>query len=139
LLCTCFCDILLDAAMKHPAGTDLLGVFVIEVGAIMDISVQTKEETLSLIAEHQDRIKALGVKKIGLFGSFVREEHGAESDVDLLVEFEQGKKTFDNFMRLSFFLEDLFKRRVELVTLESLSPYIGPYIMNEVEYVTLIA
>lgn len=105
----------------------------------MDTSVQTKEKALSLIVEHQDRIKALGVKKIGLFGSFVREEQGVESDVDLLVEFEQGKKTFDNFMRLSFFLEDLFKRRVELVTLESLSPYIGPHIVNEVEYVTLIA
>lgn len=105
----------------------------------MDTSVQTKEKALSLIVEHQDRIKSLGVKRIGLFGSFAREEQGAESDVDLLVEFDQGKKTFDNFMRLSFFLEDLFRRRVELVTLESLSPYIGPHIMNEVEYVTLIA
>lgn len=105
----------------------------------MDTSVQTKEKALSLIAEYQDRIKALGVKKLGLFGSFVREEQGVESDVDLLVEFEPGKKTFDNFIQLSFFLEDLFKRRVELVTSESLSPYIGPHIMNEVEYVTFIA
>ena len=105
----------------------------------MDTSVQTKKKALSLIVEHQDRIKALGVKKLGLFGSFVREEQGEESDVDLLVEFEQGKKTFDNFIQLSFFLEDLFKRRVELVTPQSLSPYIGPHIMNEVEYVTFIA
>ena len=112
---------------------------MIEAGTTMDTSVQTKEKALSLIVEHQDRIKSLGVKRIGLFGSFAREEQGAESDVDLLVEFDQGKKTFDNFMRLSFFLEDLFRRRVELVTLESLSPYIGPHIMNEVEYVTLIA
>jgi predicted nucleotidyltransferase len=104
----------------------------------MDTPVQTKEKTLALIEEHQDRIKALGVKKIGLFGSFVREEQGVESDIDLLVEFEQGKKTFDNFIHLSFFLEDLFKRRVELVTTESLSPYIGPHIISEVEYVILI-
>ena len=104
----------------------------------MDTPVQTKEKTLALIEEHQDRIKALGVKKIGLFGSFVREEQGVKSDIDLLVEFEQGKKTFDNFIHLSFFLEDLFKRRVELVTTESLSPYIGPHIMSEVEYVILI-
>ena len=104
----------------------------------MDTPVQTKEKTLALIEEHQDRIKALGVKKIGLFGSFVREEQGVESDIDLLVEFEQGKKTFDNFIHLSFFLEDLFKRRVELVTTESLSPYIGPHIMSEVEYVIFI-
>jgi predicted nucleotidyltransferase len=104
----------------------------------MDTAVQTKEKTLALIEEHQDRIKALGVKKLGLFGSFVREEQGVESDIDLLVEFEQGKKTFDNFMQLSFFLEDLLKRRVELITPESLSPYIGPHIVNEVEYVILI-
>jgi predicted nucleotidyltransferase len=104
----------------------------------MDTPIQTKEKTLALIEEHQDRIKALGVKKIGLFGSFVREEQGVESDIDLLVEFEQGKKTFDNFIHLSFFLEDLFKRRVELVTTESLSPYIGPHIISEVEYVILI-
>ncbi len=103
------------------------------------VTVQSKEKALSLIEEHRDRIKALGVKKLGLFGSFVREEQGVESDIDLLVEFEQGKKTYDNFILLSFFLEDLFKRRVELVTPESLSPYIGPHIMNEVEYVTFIA
>ena len=105
----------------------------------MGTAVQTKEKASSLIAEHQDRVKSLGVKKIGLFGSFVREEQDAESDVDLLVEFEQDNKTFDNFMQLAFLLEELFKRRVELITLESLSPYIGPHIMNEVEYVSLIA
>jgi predicted nucleotidyltransferase len=111
---------------------------VTETSAIMGTSVQSKEKALLLIKEHQDRIKALGVKRLGLFGSFVRKEQVTESDIDLLVEFEQGKKTFDNFMQLSFFLEDLFKRRVELVTPESLSPYIGPHIINEVEYVTLI-
>ena len=94
---------------------------------------------MSLIEEHQHRIKTLGVKKLGLFGSFARREQGVESDVDLLVEFEQGKKTFDNFMQLSFFLEDLFERRVELVTPESISPHIRPHILSEVEYVTFIA
>jgi len=103
----------------------------------METSVQTKESVLSLILEHRDKIKALGVKRLGLFGSFVRREEGAASDVDLLVEFEQGRKTFDNFIQLSFLLEDLLKRRVELVTPESLSPYIGPHILREVEYVPL--
>lgn len=104
----------------------------------MDVPVQTKESALSLIIEHQDRIKALGVKRLGLFGSFVREEHGLESDVDVLVEFEQDRKTFDNFIQLSFLLEDLFRRRVELVTAEFLSPHIGPFIMSEVEYATVV-
>ncbi len=101
---------------------------------MMNTPVHNKEKIFSLVIERQDKIKALGVKRLGLFGSFVRQDQGTESDVDILVEFEQGKKTFDNFIQLSFFLEDLFKRRVELVTPESLSPYIGPRIMSEVEY-----
>jgi len=105
----------------------------------MDTSVQSKERVLSLIEEYRNRIKALGVKRLGLFGSFVRGEQRTESDIDLLVEFEPDKKTFDNFMQLSFFLEDLLKRRVELVTPESLSPYLRPSIMKEVEYVAFIA
>ena len=52
-----------------------------------------------------------------------------------LVEFEVGRKTFDAFMKLAFLLEDLFDRRVELITPESLSPYISPHILNEIEYV----
>ena len=104
----------------------------------MDAPIQTKQKAISIIEKYQQRIKALGVKRLGLFGSFAREEQDLESDIDLLVEFDQGKKTFDNFMQLSFLLEDLFGRRVELVTPESLSPYIGPHIMNEVEYVLSI-
>ena len=100
------------------------------------MAVQTKEKALSLIAENRDRITTLGVKRLGLFGSFARGEQRAESDVDLLVEFDKGKKTFDNFIQLSFFLEDLLKRHIELVTPESLSPYLRPHIMKEIEYVT---
>jgi len=81
----------------------------------------------------------MGVRRLGLFGSFARGEQGADSDVDLLVEFTPGQKTFDNFMQLAFFLEDLFHRRVELVTPESLSPYLRPYIMDEVEYASVAA
>lgn len=84
-------------------------------------------------------MQALGVKRIGLFGSFVRGEQKNASDIDFIVEFEKDEKTFDNFMNLSFFLEALFQRRVELVTAESLSPYIGPYILKEAEYVSLAA
>jgi predicted nucleotidyltransferase len=99
--------------------------------------VQTKKDIVLRIAAHHDRLKLFGVKKLGLFGSFVRNEQNAESDIDLLVEFESHQKTFDNFIHLSFFLEDTLKRRVELLTPESLSPYIGPEILKEVEYVPL--
>ena len=101
--------------------------------------MQTKDEILTVICENRARIKALGVKRLGLFGSFVRGQQGADSDVDILVEFDQSQKTFDNFMKLAFLLEDTLQRPVELVTTEALSPYIGPHILDEVEYATLAA
>jgi predicted nucleotidyltransferase len=99
------------------------------------MAVQTLTHVLELVREQQDQIKAFGVKRLGLFGSFVREEQDDESDVDFLVEFLPDRKTFDSFIHLAFYLEELLERRVELVTPESLSPYIGPHILNEVEYV----
>ena len=96
--------------------------------------VKDKTRVLSLLSENRSRLRALGVTKLGLFGSFVRGEQRPDSDIDLLVEFDPGQKTFDNFMQLGFLLEDLFERRVELVTSESLSLHIRPYVMDEVEY-----
>lgn len=97
----------------------------------------TKTDVVTLITAHQQRIKQFGVRRLGVFGSFARGESDGESDVDLLVEFEPGRKTFDNFMHLAFYLEELFGRQVDLLTPESLSPHIGPRILNEVEYVAL--
>ena len=101
----------------------------------MNNLVKTKRDVLLIIKQNQINIKSFGVKKLGLFGSFVRGEQNYDSDIDLMVEFEHGKKTFDNFMNLSFLLEDILKHRIELVTPESLSPYLGPHIIKEVEYV----
>jgi hypothetical protein len=97
----------------------------------------TKNNIFELIRANRRRIKSFGVRKLGLFGSFVRNEQHKNSDVDLLVEFEKGKKNFDNFINLNFFLEELLRRRVEVVTTESLSPHIGPHILKEVVYVSL--
>jgi uncharacterized protein len=108
-------------------------------GGAMESRVETKQDILELIRRNASRIHALGVKRLGLFGSYVRGEQRPDSDVDLLVEFVPGRKTFDNFMELSFLLEDLLQRRVELVTVESLSPYLGPHILREVEYAGLAA
>lgn len=96
-------------------------------------SPRTKDQVLAIISEYTDELRALGVKRVGVFGSFVREEQSVESDIDLLVEFEEGQKTFDNFMQLSFLLEDLLNRPVELVTPESVSPYIQPRVLEEVK------
>jgi predicted nucleotidyltransferase len=98
------------------------------------MAVNDKAELFSALRQHQARLKQFGVKRCGVFGSFVRGMQSDQSDVDILVEFEPGKKSFDNFMGLAFFLEETTVRKVELVTPESLSPYIGPHILREVEY-----
>lgn len=105
----------------------------------MEAIIKTKQDIMEILHQNRDRLKALGVSRIGLFGSFVRGEQHEYSDIDLLVEFELGKKTFDAFMELSFYLEEILQRKVELVTVESLSPYIGPYILEEVEYAAIAA
>ncbi len=87
------------------------------------MGVQTKEQVLSLIEAHQSQIRKLGIRKLGLFGSFVRQQQNCDSDIDILVEFESGQKTFDNLMQTASLLEELFGRRVELFTPEALSPY----------------
>jgi uncharacterized protein len=87
-----------------------------------------------LLDQSDEKLKNFGVKRCGLFGSFLRDRQNFQSDIDLLVEFEVGKKTYDNYIHLAFFLEELFGRSVDLVTPESLSPYIEPHILREVEY-----
>ncbi len=82
-------------------------------------------------------LRQLGVQRLGLFGSFLRGDSHEGSDVDLLVEFVSGRKSFDSFMNVCFRLEDTLQRHVELVTMESLSKHIGPHILEEAEYVTL--
>jgi predicted nucleotidyltransferase len=99
-------------------------------------SVETKKDVFDVLRGHYEQIKTLGVCRLGLFGSFIHGEQNESSDVDVLVEFAPGQKKFDNFMQLAFLLEELLQRRVELVTPESLSPYIRPYILREIEYVS---
>lgn len=96
--------------------------------------LQGKTDLFALLANHEDDLHRFGVKRWGVFGSFVTGIETDRSDVDILVEFEPGKKSFDNFMRLALFLEQQIGRRVELVTPESLSPHIRPHILREVEY-----
>ena len=79
--------------------------------------------------------KKYGVKRIGLFGSYARGDEKADSDIDILVEFNSGQATFDNFMQLAFDLEEIFKRHVDLLTCDGVSRYIKPYIEKEVIWI----
>jgi predicted nucleotidyltransferase len=88
-------------------------------------------DVLNILKSHEKEVKRkFGVRKIGIFGSYARGEEKETSDVDVLVEFEE--PTFRNFMGLVFFLEDLFDREVDLVTIKGLSPYIRPHVEREV-------
>lgn len=77
-----------------------------------------------------------GIRDIGLFGSYLRNEQSDHSDIDILVDFEPDKENYDNLMNLYDYLEKIFKNeKVEIVTKNGLSPYIGPKILSEVFYV----
>lgn len=93
----------------------------------------TRQEACALLAASEAEIRALGVARLALFGSVVRNEARPDSDVDVLVQFAPGAKTYDRFLALSDLLEARLERRVELVTTESLSPYIGPRILAEAQ------
>jgi len=74
------------------------------------------------------------VKRLSLFGSLARDDARENSDVDLVVEFE-GKATFDGFMNLKFYIEDLLGTRVDLVTEKALRPAIRREVEREAVHV----
>ncbi len=90
----------------------------------MQAAVTHREDVVERLRSAGERIRGLGVRRLGLFGSFARDEATEGSDVDLLVEFEPGEKSFRRFMATVFLLEEVLGREVELVTHEGLSPYL---------------
>ena len=96
----------------------------------------TRKDILSILKQHKLELVKFGVSNIGLFGSYSRNEQLSNSDIDLLIDFEPEKENFDNFMAVYDIFENLFKdEKIEVVTKNGLSPYIGPTIFKEVLYV----
>ena len=93
-----------------------------------------KNKILKTIQEHSGDLKAYEVKRVGLFGSFTQSRQNVKSDIDILVEFNRGGKTFDNYMELKFYLERLFRRKVDLVIKDALKARIRDRVLSEVEY-----
>ncbi len=89
---------------------------------------------IQVLSEQQQEFRRLGVRSLALFGSVVRGAERPDSDIDILVEFE-GKATFDRYMELKFFLEDLLGRSVDLVTHKALRPILRPSVEREAVYV----
>jgi hypothetical protein len=89
---------------------------------------------LAAIASQRAALRELGARRIGIFGSCARGEEHAESDVDVYVEFDDAKRTYDNFFALHEQLEALCHRRVDLVTDKSLSQTQARLILPTVRY-----
>lgn len=106
----------------------LICIFVVEM--------TNKEYILLKLKAKRADLSAKGIRQVGLFGSYVRNEQTEHSDIDILIDFDPEKETFDNYMAVYELLEKLFNNlKVEVVTKNGLSPYIGPKIRNEVQYV----
>lgn len=97
----------------------------------MALQPLSAKDVATQIATAQAQILALGVRRLALFGSVRRDSAQEDSDVDFLVEFAPAEKTFDRFLLLAELLERVLGRPVELVTRESLSPFLGPHILAE--------
>ncbi|NLM31030.1 MAG: nucleotidyltransferase [Methanomicrobiales archaeon] len=91
----------------------------------------TAENIIGMLADHREQIRGPGVRRIGISGSFVR---GEESDIGILIEFEERWCSFDTYMDLKFFLEDLSGRNVDLTDRDTIKPGLAPYILTSVRY-----
>jgi predicted nucleotidyltransferase len=98
--------------------------------------MRTKENILAILKTHKSELSKYGVSHVGLFGSYLRNEQSPRSDIDLLIDFEPEKENFDNYMAVYDLFEKIFKdEKIEIVTKNGLSKYIGPKILNTVMYV----
>lgn len=97
--------------------------------------ILNKRQTISVLRECFPELKdRFGVARLALFGSTVREERRADSDIDVLVSFN-GPATSAQYFGLQFFLEDKLNQSVDLVTDKALRPELKPYIERECVYV----
>jgi predicted nucleotidyltransferase len=96
----------------------------------------TKDNILKTLKSNKLNLSKFGIRNVGLFGSYIRNEQSSVSDIDLLIDFEPEKENFDNFMAVCDLFEKIFENeKIEVVTKNGLSPHIGPKILNEVQYV----
>ena len=94
-----------------------------------EIILKTLNQNLSIVNQ-------FNIEKIGLFGSYLRDEQTNDSDIDILVDFKKGEKSFDNYMELKFYLEDLFGHKVDLVIADALKSDLKKVILESVTYAT---
>jgi len=93
-------------------------------------------EIVAILKRHNKNIRErFKAKDLAVFGSYIRDEQEEGSDVDILVEFDQGYKTFDNYMELKFFLEALLNSKVDLIIKTALRDELRQSVLSETIYV----
>ena len=93
------------------------------------VAMNRRDEVLGTLARHRDALYGMGVRRLGLFGSVARGESRPSSDLDFVVDFET--KSFDAYMDLRSFLEELLGSQVDLVLSDTIKPRLRPIIMAE--------
>jgi predicted nucleotidyltransferase len=92
-----------------------------------------RENVETILKDQKDfLLQQYFVSKIGLFGSYIREEQTEKSDIDILVEFT--RPVGFEFIELKDYLESLFNKSVDLVTVNALKPYLKQEILKEVQF-----
>lgn len=94
----------------------------------------TGKEIIEFLQRNIEVLNKLGVKNIALFGSYAKDQAAPNSDIDFLVEFKPGEKTFDNYMDLKFYLEDNLNKEVDLVIKGSLKEELKTEILGSAKY-----
>ena len=92
------------------------------------------EEIITFLKTNKNELENFGISKIGLFGSYSKNKESQNSDIDILVEFKKGRKTFDNYMDLKFYLEDTLRKKVDLVMDQNIKEELKSEILRSVRY-----
>ena len=92
----------------------------------------SRDDVLKRLMQNRGALRKFGVRRLGLFGSCARNEATLASDLDFLVELDH--KTFDAYMGLKVFLEDLYGCNVDLVIEDNLKPLLRPHVLKDLVY-----
>jgi len=89
-----------------------------------------RDKVLTLLKEHAREIYAFKIQRISIFGSVARDEDSLESDIDILIKFD-GPPSYDLYMDLKFYLENLLDRKVDLITEDALRSEIKHFVERD--------
>ncbi|MCP4133830.1 MAG: nucleotidyltransferase [bacterium] len=97
--------------------------------------ILSKEEIMAILTRERDVFKnKFNVRKMGLLASYGKKSKTTMiGDIDLHVEFEE--YLYDTFMDLTYYLEDLFDRQVDLIMARTIKSHVKPYRISQVQFV----